>query len=139
MHMYGRYIHMSPLLSARCSAALAGLYTILLLPILYGVWHTNGRSRRGRILHDSRAIVLQQCGQCRWAGEMKRGLIPVETTRNSRISCKGQHTRSANAGLGGLFFTLRPHRPRTQYMYLQIRKHIDVCMYIQVYICLASC
>ena len=25
-------------------AILFGLYTILLLPILYGVWHTNGRS-----------------------------------------------------------------------------------------------
>jgi len=35
------------------------LYTISLLPIVYGVCHTKERSRGGRILHSSRAIVLQ--------------------------------------------------------------------------------
>ena len=35
------------------------LYTILPLPILYGVWHTQGGSGGGRILRMSRAIVLQ--------------------------------------------------------------------------------
>ena len=35
------------------------LYTILPSPILYGVWHTRGGSVRGRILRNSRAIVLQ--------------------------------------------------------------------------------
>jgi len=38
------------------------LYTIFLLPILYGVRHTKGRSRRGRISPKSRATVLLQCG-----------------------------------------------------------------------------
>jgi len=42
-----------------------GLYTILPLPILYGVWHTHGWSGGGRILCISRATVLQQCEQCR--------------------------------------------------------------------------
>jgi len=36
-----------------------GLYTILPLPIVYGVWHTQGGSGWSRILRISRAIVLQ--------------------------------------------------------------------------------
>ena len=39
---------------------------------------------------NSRAIVLQQCGQCRWAGGMKRRLIRAQTTRCKILSCKGQ-------------------------------------------------
>ena len=39
-----------------------GLYTILLLPIFYDVWHTKRLSRGGRILPNIRAIVLQTCG-----------------------------------------------------------------------------
>ena len=38
---------------------LVSLYTILLLPILFGRWHTDGRSREGRILPNSRAIVMR--------------------------------------------------------------------------------
>jgi len=71
-------------------AAGIGLYTILLLPILQGVWHAKGRSRGGRISANSRAIVLQQCGQCRRAGRMKGRLIRAQTTRSKRMSCKGQ-------------------------------------------------
>jgi len=62
------------------------LYTILLLPILYGVRHTKGRSRRGRILPKSRSTVLLKCGQCRWAGGMKGRLIRGQTTPSKRIS-----------------------------------------------------
>ena len=72
----------------------------MLLPILYGVWHTNGRSRGGRILRESRAIVLQQCGQCRWAGEIKGGLIRVQTARSKTISCKGQGRGGDPGGRG---------------------------------------
>ena len=36
-----------------------GLYTILPLPILYGVWHTTGGSVGSRISRNGRAIVLQ--------------------------------------------------------------------------------
>jgi len=45
----------------RSSAEALGvrLYTILSLPILYGVWHTQGGSGGGRMLRKSRAIVLQ--------------------------------------------------------------------------------
>jgi len=71
----------------------AGLHTILLLPILYGVWHTQGRSGGGLILPNSRAIVLQQCGQCTWGGGgggVKGRLIRVQTPYTKRISCKGQ-------------------------------------------------
>jgi len=33
--------------------------------VLCCVYHTTGRSNSGRLLPDSRAIVLQPCGQCR--------------------------------------------------------------------------
>ena len=36
-----------------------GLYTILPLPLLYGVLHTHGGSGGGRILRIRRAIALQ--------------------------------------------------------------------------------
>jgi len=49
-----------------------GRYMILVLPMLYGVWHTKGRYRGVRILPNSRAIVLQQCGQSRRDGENER-------------------------------------------------------------------
>jgi len=66
----------SELFAARCHRLFdrrrCGLHTILLLPILHGVWHTQGRSRGGGlILPNSRALVMQQCGRCRWAGGMK--------------------------------------------------------------------
>ena len=67
-----------------------GLYTILFLPILHDLLHTEGRSREGRILPHSRAIVLQQCGQCRRAGRMNERLIRAQTTRSERTSCEGQ-------------------------------------------------
>ena len=67
-----------------------GLYTILQLPILYGVWQTQGGSEGERILPNSRAIVLQQCGQCKWAGGMKEQLIRGQTTTSKRLSCKSQ-------------------------------------------------
>jgi len=77
-----------PSLSRR---AHVGLYTILLLPILYGVWHTNGRSKGGgRILPNSRAIVLHQCAEWRWARGVKGWLIRAQTLRSERISCEGQ-------------------------------------------------
>jgi len=43
----------------------------------------------GRILANSRAIVLQQCGKCRQGGRMKGQWIRAQTTRSERISCKG--------------------------------------------------
>jgi len=46
----------------------------------------------GRILLDSHAIVLQQCGQCRRAERMKGRLIRAKTSRSKTISCIG-HTR----------------------------------------------
>ena len=57
---------------------LFSLYKILLSTILYGVWHTKVRSRWGRIMPNSRAIVLQQCGQCRRAGSVKGRLIRAQ-------------------------------------------------------------
>jgi len=48
-----------------------GLYTIFLLPKMQGVWHIQKEVEGGHILPNSRAIVLQQCGQCRQAGRMK--------------------------------------------------------------------
>ena len=43
----------------------------------------------GRILPNGRAILLQQCGQCRRAGRMKERLIRVQTITSRRMSCKG--------------------------------------------------
>ena len=60
------------------------------MSILYGVWHTKGRLRGGLFLPDSRAVVLQQCGQSRWAGGIKGRLIRAQTTRRIRISCQDQ-------------------------------------------------
>jgi len=67
-----------------------GLCTILLLTIVYGVWHTKERSRGGRVLPSSRAILLQRCGLWRWAGGVKGRLIHAQMTRSKRISYKGQ-------------------------------------------------
>jgi len=67
-----------------------GLYTILLLPIWYGVCHTKGGSVGGRILPNSRAIILKQCGQCRHAGRMQGRLLRAQITRSKTVSCKGQ-------------------------------------------------
>ena len=78
------------ILESTGGSLLIGLYTRLPLPILSGVWHTNGRSREGRILPNRRAIVLQQCGQCRRAGRMKDRWFRAQTTRSKRMSCKGQ-------------------------------------------------
>jgi len=48
------------------------LYTILPSPILYGVWHNKEGSVGGRILRNSRVIVMQQGRLCRWGGGNKR-------------------------------------------------------------------
>jgi len=50
----------------------------------------NGSRGGGRILPNRHAIVLQQHGQCRWAGAMNGRLIRAQTTRSQTISCKGQ-------------------------------------------------
>jgi len=34
-----------------------------------GIYHTQGRSRAGRTVRISRAIVLQECGHNRWGGK----------------------------------------------------------------------
>jgi len=47
-------------------------YRRLPIPMLYVVWHTKGGVGGNRILRNMRAIVLQQCGQCRW-GEATTG------------------------------------------------------------------
>jgi len=44
----------------------------------------------GRILSNSRAIVLQQCGPCRRVGRMKGRLTCAHTTQSKTIFCKGQ-------------------------------------------------
>jgi len=47
---------------------------------VYGICMHKGGRVGGRILPDNRAIVLQQCGQCRWAGGIKRRSIRAQTT-----------------------------------------------------------
>ena len=50
----------------------------------------------GSILPDSRATVLQQCGQCRRAGRIKGRLSSAHTIRSRTISCKGQRSPGVN-------------------------------------------
>jgi len=66
-----------------------GLYRILPLSILYGLWHTKGGLGGDRVLRN-RAIVLQWCGQCRWGGARKGGSSRAEQLWRKRISCEGQ-------------------------------------------------
>jgi len=56
-----------------------GLYTISPLPKVYGVWHTKGKPGGGRILRKGRAIVLQPCEQCRWAGQYQGDVLVQES------------------------------------------------------------
>jgi len=58
--------------------------------MVYGI-HKRGRVG-ARILPNSRAMVLRQCGQCRRAGRMKGRLIRAQTTSSKIISWKGQCT-----------------------------------------------
>jgi len=59
-----------PTFSHQPAASLVGLYTILTLPILYGVWHTKGWTG-GAVVYC--ATVVQQYSKSmgnagRWAG-----------------------------------------------------------------------
>jgi len=67
------------------------LHTGLVLSILYMMYgiHTGGR-RGGRILPNSRALVLHQGGQRRLARGMQGWLIRAQKHRSKRISCEGQ-------------------------------------------------
>jgi len=51
----------------------------------------------GLILPNSRAKVLHQCEQCRWAGGMKGRLMRAQTTPSKRISCKRQPSTHPSA------------------------------------------
>jgi len=50
-------------------------------------WGSGGRL----ILPNSRAIVLQQCGKCRWAGRMKGRLIRARTTKSEQYLVKAKY------------------------------------------------
>jgi len=66
------------------------LHDIVITNIVWCTAYIRGGWERGRILLDSRAIVLQQCGQCKRAERMKRRLIRARTTRSKTLYCKGQ-------------------------------------------------
>jgi len=63
-------------------------YCYYLYCIVYGI-HTGVR-RGGRMLPNSRSIVLQQGGQCRWSRGMQGWLIRAQKLWSKRISCKSQ-------------------------------------------------
>jgi len=65
------------------------LHNIAIANLVWCMAYTKG-SVGGRIFPNSRAIVLQQCGQCRRAGRMQERLIRAQTTKSKTISCKGQ-------------------------------------------------
>jgi len=56
--------------------------------MVYGI-HKGGPVG-SRILPNTRAIVLQQCGDWKWAGGMKARLLRAQTILSKRISCKCQ-------------------------------------------------
>jgi len=56
--------------------------------MVYGI-KTGGRTE-GRILPNSRATVLHEGGQCRWARGRRGWLIRAQKRRSKRISCKHQ-------------------------------------------------
>jgi len=68
------------------------LHDIVVPNIVWCIAYTREGRRGSRILSSTRAIVLHQGGQCRWAGGMKRWLIHAQQSRSQRISCKGQST-----------------------------------------------
>jgi len=108
------------------------LYTILPSPIVYGVWHTRGWSEGSRILLNSRAIVVQACGQCGWGGGNKRGLIRAHKPRSKAISCKRQP-----AGARSLDGHLRPlYGAPCIYIYIYIYIWVCVCIYVCMYVCM---
>jgi len=88
-----------------------GLYTILLLSIVYGLWHTQYKREveGGRLLPDSRAMVLQQCGKSRWAGGMQGRSIRAQTTRSKRTYCKGQREECVQSAPFGLNMNIIPY------------------------------
>jgi len=57
----------------------------------------------GRILPNSRAIVLQQCGPCRRAEKIQGRLIRAQTTRSKTISCKGQEREKDSEAVLGVW------------------------------------
>ena len=68
---------------------------------MYGI-QTGGRG--GRIFPNSHAIVLQQCGQCRGAGRMKRRLTRAQTTREVKqylVKAKRYHKDKRGSGSHG--------------------------------------
>jgi len=59
--------------------------------MVYGIQKRGqGGGGGGRMVFNSRAIVLQRCGQCSWVGGMKGRLICAQTNRRKRRSCKRQ-------------------------------------------------
>jgi len=104
-----------------------GLDTTLLLPILYGVCHTKEGSGGGRIMPNSRAIVLKQCGQCRRAGRMKGRLIHAHTTRSKATYCKGQVVGRPSLAMPDTILVV-PGLPKTCVQYICV----CVCVYIYI-------
>jgi len=66
------------------------LYDIGITNIVWCMAYTREVGGGGRILPNSRAVVLHQGGQCRRARGMKAWLNRAQQPRSERISCKGQ-------------------------------------------------
>ena len=81
---------------ASCGASV-GLYTrYCIANIVQCMSYEKGGRRGGHILPNSRAIILQQCGQCRRAGRMEGRLIHAQTTKSKPIILY----RSSKVGVG---------------------------------------
>jgi len=70
------------------------------LPILYGVWHTRGMGGGGRTLCNSRALVLQPCGQCRWPGAVNGCLIRAQNPQTKEYLVKANVCGGLSSTLG---------------------------------------
>jgi len=67
--------------------------------MVYGIYTGGRRGGGGRLLPNSRAIVLHQGGQCRWARGMKGWLNLVQTTRGKQYRVKANQ-QGRYGGLG---------------------------------------
>jgi len=126
------------------------LYTILSLPILYGIWHTQGESGRDHIL-----------GSPKWAGAIQGWLILEHEKTSERISCIGQTPtpppvsdrldavrfrqvwRCAKVDLGArpppslsLYTFTYKYINIYVYVYICIYYTCDTCIYMYIYICM---
>jgi len=112
---------------------------------LYCVWHTKGYSGMRRILRKMRAIVLQSCEWCRWAGQYQDDWLVQESVgvNESLVNVKPQGggallgvTRSISISLSvcGCRY-IDCYIYICMYIYIYIHIYIHIYIYVYIYMC----